>query len=79
VPALLAQDLRPALQVVARQVDRVANLVADVLGQVVAHPGADLLAEGLFFWSEGEVHRCLRERGANALFSTIVRVALSMR
>jgi len=56
VPALLAEDLGPALHIVLRQVKGVVHLVADVLGQVLRHPGADLLAERLFFGREIQVH-----------------------
>ncbi len=66
VPALFAQDLGPALQLVARQMNRVADLVADLLRQIGAHPGADLLAEGLFFRREGEVHDVSGKRGRTA-------------
>jgi hypothetical protein len=77
-PPLLAEDLGPALHVVAGQVDRVPDLLADVLRQVVTHPGVDLLAEGELFGGECEVHRRLRAR-ANALFSTTVRFGMSGR
>src|SRR4029450_10494755 len=51
-----AQDLRPALHVLTRQVQGVVHLVRDVLRQVLAHPGADVLAELLFFRGECQVH-----------------------
>jgi hypothetical protein len=55
-PALLAKDLGPALHVVAGQVQGVVHLVRDLLRKVGAHPGADLLAELLFFRGECKVH-----------------------
>jgi hypothetical protein len=56
-PALGAQDLRPALQVVAAQVQGVVHLVREVLGQVLGHPLADVGAERQFLGREVQVHR----------------------
>jgi len=55
-PALLAEDLGPALHVIARQPQRVVHLVADVLGQVVGNPLPDLLPERQFLGGEVQVH-----------------------
>jgi hypothetical protein len=56
VPALLAQDLGPALQIVLAQAQGVVHLVADVLGQVIGHPLPDFGAKRLFLGGEVQVH-----------------------
>ena len=76
VPALLAQDPGPALQIVARQAQRVVHLVADVLGQVLRHPVANLGSEGEFFRGEVQIHRLSPGLGALRCFSTVVRFRL---
>ena len=55
-PAFFAQNLGPALHVVARQVQIVAHLVRNILGQICPHPAADLFAKSLFFRGECQVH-----------------------
>ena len=55
-PALLAQNLGPALQVVARQAQGVVDLVGNFLGQVALNPCANFFAKGLFFGGECEIH-----------------------
>ena len=55
-PALLAQDAGPALHVVARQAQRVVDLVRNFGRQVGAHPGAHVFAELLFFRGKCQIH-----------------------
>jgi hypothetical protein len=56
-PALFAQDLGPALHVVARQAQALRTLWASA-GQV-PDPGADLFAKSLFFGVNAKSMRCL--------------------
>ena len=55
-PAFFAQNLGPALHIVAGQAQGVVHLVGDFLGQIGLNPGADFLAEGLLFGGECEIH-----------------------
>jgi hypothetical protein len=80
-PALLAKDLGPALQIVARQFERVVHLVRNLLGEVFLDPGANFFAELLFFGCEAQIHACLavligspqtRCVSGTAVFSTVV-------
>jgi hypothetical protein len=57
--SLFAQNLGPALHVVARQVQIVAHLVRNILGQICPHPAADLFAKSLFFGVNAKSMRCL--------------------
>ena len=57
VPALLAEDARPGLHVVAVSRSALCTLWLIVLGQVLGDPGADLGAEREFVGGEVQVHR----------------------
>src|SRR5690606_26833957 len=65
-PALLVQGLVPVHDLVARTADALCHLLRDALGQLFLQEGANLLAEGVVFGPELEIHVSLRDTGMPA-------------